>query len=231
MTAISQQDMCQARCRLIDSMKSKCLEARWSLQPRDEVTADSSPVETWAQTNDNVVNQPMSKPSMSKTTSALLVLLLLIAKSSIVTAGPWEDGYAAYQRKDYTLAVEKWRVVAQTGKAEAQSLLGLMYFFGQGVKQDYPQAITWLRLAAAQGEAKAMYKLGAMHENGQGFTQDNVRAAIWYTMAAKQGHPQANDALKLVSAGLSPKDSALASRLAQTCIKRAYKDCESVFSP
>ena len=173
----------------------------------------------------------MSKLSMLKSTSALFVLLLLIAKPSIVIAGPWEDGYAAYQRKDYTAAVEKWRLVAQTGKAEAQSLLGLMYFFGQGVKQDYPQAITWLRLAAAQGEAKAMYKLGAMHENGQGFTQDNVRAAIWFTMAAKQGHPEASDALKLVSANLSPKDSALASRLAQTCIKRAYKACESVFSP
>ena len=168
---------------------------------------------------------------MPKTISTLLVILLLMAKPSLAIAGPWEDGYAAYQRKDYTLAVEKWRLLAQTGKAEAQSLLGLMYFFGQGVKQDYPQAITWLRLAAAQGEAKAQFKLGAMHENGQGFTRDNMRAAIWYTLAAKQGHPQANDALQLVSAGLSPKESALASRLAQTCIKRAFKDCESVFSP
>ena len=173
----------------------------------------------------------MPKPSMSKTISALFVLSLLIAKSSPVVAGPWEDGYAAYQRKDYTLAVEKWRVVAQTGKAEAQSLLGLMYFFGQGVKQDYPQAITWLRLAAAQGEGRAQFKLGAMHENGQGFTRDSVKAAIWYTMAAERGHPRASHALKLVSAGLSPKELALASRLAQTCIKRAFKDCESVVSP
>ncbi|NBS09622.1 MAG: sel1 repeat family protein [Betaproteobacteria bacterium] len=172
----------------------------------------------------------MSKPSMSKTTSALLVLLLLIAKSSIVTAGPWEDGYAAYQRKDYTLAVEKWRVVAQTGKAEAQSLLGLMYFFGQGVKQDYPQAITWLRLAAAQGEAKAMYKLGAMHENGQGFTQDNVRAAIWYTMAAKQGHPQANDALKLVSAWRKPASSAPIRTVNQYSVPELYRNADSAIA-
>jgi TPR repeat protein len=168
---------------------------------------------------------------MPKTISTLLVILLLMAKPSLAIAGPWEDGYAAYQRKDYTLAVEKWRLLAQTGKAEAQSLLGLMYFFGQGVKQDYPQAITWLRLAAAQGEAKAQFKLGAMHENGQGFSKDNMRAATWYTMAAEQGHPQASDALKLVSTGLTAKELALASRLAQTCIKRAYKACESVFSP
>jgi TPR repeat protein len=168
---------------------------------------------------------------MPKTISTLLVILLLMAKPSLAIARPWEDGYAAYQRKDYTLAVEKWRLVAQTGKAEAQSLLGLMYFFGQGVKQDYPQAITWLRLAAAQGEAKAQFKLGAMHENAQGFAKDNVIAATWYTMASKQGYPPASDALKLVSTSLSPKELALASRLAQTCIKRAYKDCESVFSP
>jgi hypothetical protein len=50
-------------------------------------------------------------------------------------------------------------------------------------------------------------------------------------MASKQGYPPASDALKLVSTSLSPKELALASRLAQTCIKRAYKDCESVFSP
>jgi TPR repeat protein len=164
-------------------------------------------------------------------TTAALTLLALCLLSPNAQAGLWEEGYEAYQRKDYTLAVEKWRLVAQTGKAEAQSLLGLMYFFGQGVKQDYPQAITWLRLAAAQGEAKAQFKLGAMHENGQGFAKDNVRAAVWYTMASEQGHSQASEALKSVSAGLSPKELALASRLAQTCIKRAYKACESVFSP
>ena len=168
---------------------------------------------------------------MTNTRAALLTFLLVFTNANNVLAGPWEEGYAAYQRKDYTAAVEKWRLVAQTGKADAQSLLGLMYFYGQGIKQDYPQAITWLRLAAAQGEAKAQFKLGAMHENGQGFAKDNVRAAIWYTMASEQGYSQASDALKLVAAGLSPKELALASRLAQTCIKRAYKACESVFSP
>ncbi len=167
---------------------------------------------------------------MSNTASALLSVLFLITNPVNVFAGPWEEGYAAYQRKDYAAAVQKWQLVAQTGKAEAQSLVGQMYFFGQGVKQDYPQAIAWMSLAAAQGEAKAQFKLGAMHENGQGFTRDHVKAAIWYTMAATQGHATAGDALKLVSAGLSTKELALASRLAQTCTKRAFKDCESVFS-
>ena len=74
-------------------------------------------------------------------------------------AGAWEDGYADYQRKDYAAAVAKWRSVAQSGNREAQSLLGIMYAFGQGVPQDYPGAIKWLHMAAAQGEPKAMFKL------------------------------------------------------------------------
>ena len=63
--------------------------------------------------------------------AAALSLSLL---TSAAHAGPWEDGYADYQRKDYAAAVAKWRGVAQSGNREAQSLLGIMYAFGQGVR-------------------------------------------------------------------------------------------------
>ncbi len=173
--------------------------------------------------------QPRTPSKMPRFAPALLALLLLA--SGLVSAGPWEEGYAAYQRKDYTTAVAKWRQVADKGNAKAQSLMGQMYFFGQGVKQDYPQAITWLNLAAAQGEPKAHFKLGSMHENAQGFTQNNLLAAVSYTLAAELGHPDASEALSRVSAQLSPKETAMVSRLAKTCIKRAYKACESVLNP
>ena len=173
--------------------------------------------------------QPRTPSKMPRFAPALLALLLLA--SGLVSTGPWEEGYAAYQRKDYTTAVAKWRQVADKGNAKAQSLMGQMYFFGQGVKQDYPQAITWLNLAAAQGEPKAHFKLGSMHENAQGFTQNNLLAAVSYTLAAELGHPDASEALSRVSAQLSPKETAMVSRLAKTCIKRAYKACESVLNP
>ena len=173
--------------------------------------------------------QPSTPSKMPRFAPALLALLLLT--SGLVSAGPWEEGYAAYQRKDYTAAVAKWRQVADKGNAKAQSLMGQMYFFGQGVKQDYPQAITWLNLAAAQGELKAHFRLGSMHENAQGFTQNKLMAAVYYTMAAELAHPDASEALLRVSAELSPKETAMVSRLAQTCIKRAYKACESVLNP
>jgi len=157
-------------------------------------------------------------------TQACTAVLALMACAA--HAGPWEDGYADYQRKDYAAAVAKWRGVAQSGNREAQSLLGIMYAFGQGVPQDYPQAITWLRMAAAQGETKAQFKLGSMYANGQGFKRDYQRAAMWFTMAAEGGHPKAGAELAKAAQELSASELATARRLAKTCIKREFQNCE-----
>ena len=146
--------------------------------------------------------------------------------TSVAQAGPWEDGYEAYQRKDYTAAVQLWRIVANEGSREAQSLLGEMYAFGQGVPQDYPRAIQWLKLASEQNEPKAQYKLGMMHMYGQGFNKDFGRAAMWFILANASGHPKAKKQLATVSEELTPAQIAIAQRLAQTCIKREYKGCE-----
>jgi hypothetical protein len=150
--------------------------------------------------------------------------LALLASSA--HAGPWEDGYADYQRKDYAGAVAKWRGVAESGSAEAQSLMGIMYAFGQGVPQDYPQAIKWLRLAAAQGEPKAMFKLGTMHAYGQGFTRDHQRAVMWFYMAAEGGNPKARAEMAKSASEISASELAAAKRMAQTCIKREFQGCE-----
>jgi len=157
-------------------------------------------------------------------TQACTAVLALMACAA--HAGPWEDGYADYQRKDYAAAVAKWRGVAQSGNREAQSLLGIMYAFGQGVPQDYPQAISWLRMAAAQGETKAQFKLGSMYANGQGFKRDYQRAAMWFTMAAEGGHPKAGAELAKAAQELSASELATARRLAKTCIKREFQNCE-----
>ena len=156
----------------------------------------------------------------------LFYLTAFFLGTGVSHAGLWEDGYASYRRKDYIDAVAKWQIVADGGKAEAQSLLGLMHFFGQGVPQNYPMALHWLHRAAAQGEPKAQFKLGAMHVNGQGVKRDNVRAAMWFILAAKSAHPKAQKELSKVSAELSPEQIAAANVLAQNCIDRGYTACE-----
>ena len=159
-------------------------------------------------------------------TTAALTLLALCLLSPNAQAGLWEEGYEAYQRKDYATAVTKWNVVANTGDREAQSLLGIMHFAGQGTPQSYPQAIVWLRRAAAQGEPKAQYKLGNMYANGQGFDRDYQKAAMWYVIADLSGHPEAGKSIKKAAAEISESDLVVARRWAQTCIKREFKSCE-----
>ena len=81
-------------------------------------------------------------------------------------AGPFEDGYAVYQRGDYATALKFWRPLAEKGGANAQYNLGVMYRSGQGVKQDDAEAVKWYRIAAKQGHAKAQMNLGFMYADG-----------------------------------------------------------------
>src|SRR6516165_10198305 len=57
----------------------------------------------------------------------LTAWLMLVAIPNAVTAGPIEDGSAAYQRHDYETALRLLRGPAEQGSAEAQLLLGFMY--------------------------------------------------------------------------------------------------------
>ena len=165
----------------------------------------------------------VGKFRMKILSSYLIAIFLAIGTSH---AGPWEDGYAAYRRKDYITAVAQWKIVADSGNPQAQSLLGLMHFFGQGVPQNYATALSWLHLAAAQGEPKAQFKLGSMHVNGQGVKRDNVRAAMWFILASESGHPQAQKALRKTTAEFTPAQIEEANNLAQNCMNRVYKACE-----
>ena len=102
--------------------------------------------------------------------------------------GDFETGFDALNRGDYATALREWRPLAEQGDAEAQNLLGIMYFNGEGVEQDNVEAVRWYRLAAEQGLANAQYNLGLMHDNGLGVAEDYVEANRWFRLAAKQGN-------------------------------------------
>jgi TPR repeat protein len=65
----------------------------------------------------------------------------------------FEEGLAAYDKKDYQTALTEFRKAAEQGDADAQFNLGWMYADGQGVLQDFKTAVTWYRQAAEQGHA------------------------------------------------------------------------------
>ena len=86
--------------------------------------------------------------------------------------------------KDEQEAVVWFRRAAYQGLADAQFILGLMYYQGEGVAKDEQEAVVWIRRAADQGLADAQFILGLMHLKGKGVAQDPKQAAAWLRRAA-----------------------------------------------
>lgn len=83
------------------------------------------------------------------------------------------EGYqyaeTAYLAGDYPEALRILRPLADQGDAEAQYVLGYMYYYGQGVASDPKVAQDWIRRAADQGHEKAaiaMSRFAAVQVDG-----------------------------------------------------------------
>ena len=153
---------------------------------------------------------------------------MLTAKlsGSAVHAGEFEDGYAAFAKKNYAVAMAKYKQAAAQGNAVAQYKLGRMYYDGQGVVQNYAEAAKWYRLAAAQGDANAQSNLGIMYYSGQGVVQDYVRAHMWWNLAATKGQTNAVKNRDIVAGKMNAQQIAHAQKLAGECQARNYKNCD-----
>ena len=114
----------------------------------------------------------------------ILRLVAVFLVVGLVSALLTQEVFAEKSEKEVSNIIRNFFKHAKQGNAEAQNLLGEMYFLGKGVKQDYQEAAKWYRKAAEQGRANAQYNLGFMYENGQGVIQDYQEAALRYHLAA-----------------------------------------------
>ena len=90
----------------------------------------------------------------------------------------------AYERKDMATAARIWKVWADKGNAEARTLLGAMYWSGEGVPRNHTEAARLYLLAANQGYARAQNDIGFMYGFGEGIPPRNdVEAYKWLTLA------------------------------------------------
>ncbi|HVH82282.1 MAG TPA: sel1 repeat family protein, partial [Stellaceae bacterium] len=74
---------------------------------------------------------------------ALTGLILCLCLALPAAAGPVQDGFDAYERKDYATALRLWQQEADKGDVKAEYDLGVLYRDGEGVVQDYAQAVMW----------------------------------------------------------------------------------------
>lgn len=126
----------------------------------------------------------------------LLAISLALGLQQAAWAG-FAEGATAYNNKNYPLAYKEIAPLAKAGNADAEHLLGLMYYTGRGVPQDFKQALVWHRKAALHGKADAQYVVGAMYYTGNTVIQDQKQAVAWFNKAAEQGHAEALQVLGL----------------------------------
>jgi serine/threonine protein kinase len=144
------------------------------------VTPSSS---TKPSTSDQTSGTPLGSPG---TSSALLP-----AASAKLTAEEMNRrGLAAFQKKEYPLAIAWYRKAADQGFARAQNELGQCYLRGQGVAQDPRKAAELFRDSAEQGNAFGEHQLGVMYLRGWGgLPRDYAQALEWFRKSADQNLP------------------------------------------
>lgn len=162
-------------------------------------------------------------------TTMIRIRMVVLVTTLVAASLTWADSQSQYARaieaynsNAFNTSFEIMLPLAEEGNANAQNLVGTMYFFGQGVNADKSQAARWYKKAAKQGLAEAQYNLGNMYRVGWGLDparpeliKPDIRKAIrWYRKAAKAGDVLAQRALgDIYSLGHDvPKDIAKAVR-------------------
>lgn len=158
--------------------------------------------------------------------TALLAFLLVVPVLSAVAQSleaQMKQAAGAYERKDMATAVRIWKVWAAKGNAEAQTLLGAMYWSGEGVPRDHTEAAKLYLQAAQQGYARAQNDIGFMLGFGEGIPpHDDVEAYKWlklaidrYTVKNQERLDQARKDLATLKARMTPAQISEAERRAK----------------
>ena len=158
-------------------------------------------------------------------------VLLCLAAPAGLRAETLEEGYEAWSKGDYAAALTEWQPLAEAGNADAQSLVGFMYYNAQGVERDFPQAFAWYRRAAKQGSVLAQNNLGLMYANGNGVRRDDVRALLWFSVAATTGDSHAARVSATVNRDetartMSAQQIDQAQAMAWRCQQTKFKECD-----
>ena len=129
----------------------------------------------------------------------ICAFLLLSLSSAGVRADRYDDGMLAYTAGQYSIALDTWKAMADSGHSRAQFNLAYMYEFGIAVPANNQEAVKWYQRSAEQGYARAQNFLGWMYEMGKGVTQDRAEALKWLRKAADQGSDDAIADYRLIN--------------------------------
>jgi len=106
----------------------------------------------------------------------------------ILGESQYEIGYEHYKKQEYEKSFELFTQSAATNNAQAECMIGTMYYMGQvGVKKDHQQALGWYEKSARLKNDVASYMLGVYYADGDGVKPNKDTAAKYLNWAIKHG--------------------------------------------
>jgi len=119
----------------------------------------------------------------------IIAVAVLVIFMNCALVDDLEESKLALLRKDYAVALQLLRPLADQGIPLAQYRIGLMTFNGFGVKRDVTQAIPYITAGAEGGVPEAQAFLAFFYLSSNTFApQDFSKAAKWAKKAADQGN-------------------------------------------
>jgi TPR repeat protein len=98
----------------------------------------------------------------------------------------------ALMKEDYVTVHRRARLLAESGDANAQVLLGALFQEGWGTAKDLGEAVQWYRNASEQGHPVAQCLLANRYRDGEGgLCKDLEQTRALYLKAAKQNYATA----------------------------------------
>ncbi|MBI5439025.1 MAG: sel1 repeat family protein [Nitrosomonadales bacterium] len=159
----------------------------------------------------------------------LLVCVCIFALAGQTMADPLSDANSVYETGDYEKAAKLYTPLAQSGSAEAQYVLGMMYRAGRGVPHDYNEARKWYMLAAEQGHPIAQFYLGWIYVKGKGVPKDNIRGYMWLNIAIANASSEAKREFIVdrdsIAAAMTADQIGKAQELTKKCTAKKFKGC------
>ena len=101
---------------------------------------------------------------------------------------------------NHSKAFTYFKLAADKGDVDSQTMVAAMYLRGHGVAKDIEQGINWYTKVADQGHSWVTDWIGRIYkDDSMGVPQDSEKAFFWFTKAAEQGNKRAQLELSLIS--------------------------------
>lgn len=109
-------------------------------------------------------------------------------------------------KQDLKIAFKYMKLAAEEDSAEAQHLLGLMYYLNKGAKKNDKEAFKWFKKSLINGNNNSIFYLGKMYYLGEGTSINNNLAFKLFQISSKNGNKEADYYLgKMYENGLGVK--------------------------